>query len=72
MWTPQWVDRAIAEPTVLVIPMQSAPRALAYSSAYTPAISETGGIQLGWENVNRTSQETLQCERNCKATGHEE
>ena len=33
MCTPQCVDRAMAEPTVLVTPMQSAPRALAYSSA---------------------------------------
>ena len=33
MCTPQCVDRAMAEPTVLVTPMQSAPRAFAYSSA---------------------------------------
>ncbi len=33
MCTPQWVERAMAEPTVLVTPMHSAPPALAYSSA---------------------------------------
>ena len=33
MWTPQCVERAMAEPTVLVMPMHSAPRAFAYSSA---------------------------------------
>lgn len=37
MCTPQCVPRAMAEPTVFVIPMHSAPRALAYSSAYTSA-----------------------------------
>ena len=33
MWMPQWVLRAMAEPTVLVTPTHSAPQALAYSSA---------------------------------------
>mgnify|MGYP001810674274 CR=1 FL=1 len=33
MWMPQWVLRAMAEPTVLVTPTHSAPHALAYSSA---------------------------------------
>jgi hypothetical protein len=33
MCTPQCVERAIAEPTVLVTPMHSAPLSLAYCSA---------------------------------------
>ena len=47
MCTPQCVERAMAEPTVLVTPMQSAPRALAYSSACMPVtLQELGESRL--------------------------
>ncbi len=36
MCTPQSVSRAMVLPTVLVMPTHSAPRALMYSSAFTP------------------------------------
>ena len=50
MCTPQCVDRAMAEPTVLVTPMQSAPRALAYSRACMPVLLQD------WEENSRCSR----------------
>ncbi len=46
MCTPQCVERAMAEPTVLVTPTHSAPRALAYSrAASVSAVSPDCGRQ---------------------------
>ena len=67
MCTPQCVERAMAEPTVLVTPMQSAPRAFAYSSAYMQMLLQ--GLGENTHSAAFIAQQTGECKAQHRQSG---